>query len=88
MLLTIDSPRTRVPLERGQISRLRGARDARLSSGCGTLWVTIDHDPRDIILELGEGFELRSDEQVVICALGGPAVLELRPGAAAAGVRR
>lgn len=82
-MMSIDSHRTRVPLERGQISRLSGARDARLSSGCGTLWVTIDHDPRDIILEPGESFELRSDEQVVICALGGPAVLELRSAAIA-----
>lgn len=82
--MLIDIPRTRLLLERGQFSRLTGAAHAVLSSRCGTLWVTIDHDARDIVLEPGQRFEVPSAEPLLVSALGGPAVMELRP----AGQRR
>ncbi|MET0518267.1 MAG: DUF2917 domain-containing protein [Burkholderiaceae bacterium] len=81
--MLIDSPRTRLLLERGQFSRLSGVAHAHLASRCGTLWITIDHDARDIVLEPGQGFEVPSAETLLISALGGPAVMELRPAAAA-----
>jgi hypothetical protein len=77
MLIATD--RTRMLLERGQSTRLTHAAAAHLSSAAGTLWVTIDHDARDIILEPGQGFTVRSSEAVTISALSGPAVLDLRP---------
>lgn len=77
--MLIDTPRARLTLERGQTSRLTGVARAHLSSAAGTLWVTIDHDRRDIVLEAGQDFEIDSSEAVLVCALGGPAVMELRP---------
>lgn len=80
MLIATD--RTRMLLERGQSTRLTGAAAARLSSAAGTLWVTIDNDPRDIVLEPGDGFDVASGEPLLVEALGGPAVLDLRPAEA------
>jgi hypothetical protein len=66
-------------LQRGQTSRLAHARATHVHSMAGTLWITIDHDPRDIVLEAGQGFTVCSDEPVTISALRGPAVLDLTP---------
>jgi len=82
--MLIDVPRTRLLLQRGQISRLPEARATNLCSAAGTLWVTIDHDARDIVLEPGQCFTVQSDEGVTISALSGPAVLDLRPAEAGA----
>jgi hypothetical protein len=79
MLTATATAQTRMLLQRGQTSRLADARATHLSSASGTLWVTIDHDARDIILEPGQGFTVRSSEAVTISALSGPAVLDLRP---------
>lgn len=76
------APATRLLLQRGQTSRLPTARAARLCSACGTLWITIDHDRRDIVLEPGQCFTVGSQEAVTVSALAGPAVLDLRPAAA------
>ncbi|HEX5687986.1 MAG TPA: DUF2917 domain-containing protein [Ideonella sp.] len=77
--MLIATARTRMLLERGQSTRLTDAGSAHLTSAAGTLWVTIDNDPRDIVLEAGDGFDVASDASLLVEALGGPAVLELRP---------
>ena len=77
--MLINATRTRLMLERGQSTRLTGAAQARLASAGGTLWVTIDNDPRDIVLEPGDAFEVTSDEPLIVCALGGPAMLDVQP---------
>lgn len=77
--MLIDTAQTRLLLQRGQTSRLPDARATRLASVAGTLWITIDHDTRDIVLEPGQAFIVRSGEPVTISALSGPAVLDLRP---------
>lgn len=82
--MLIDVPHTRLLLQRGQTSRLPEARATRLCSTAGTLWITIDHDARDIVLEPGQCFMVQSDEAVTVSALSGPAVLDLRPHAAGA----
>ena len=80
--MLIDVPRTHLLLQRGQTSRLPDARATHLCSAAGTLWITVDHDPRDIVLEPGQCFVVPSDEIVTIRALSGPAVLDLRPATA------
>lgn len=80
--MLIDLPRTHLLLQRGQTSRLPDARATHLCSAAGTLWITVDHDPRDIVLEPGQCFIVPSDEMVTISALSGPAVLDLRPAQA------
>lgn len=82
--MLIDAPRTHLLLQRGQTSRLPDARATHLCSAAGTLWITVDHDPRDIVLEPGQCFIVPSDEMVTISALSGPAVLDLRPAPASA----
>lgn len=75
--MLIDTHYTRLMLERGQSTRLTGARASRLASLDGTLWITIDNDPRDIVLEPGDALDVFGDEPLLVCALGGPATLEL-----------
>lgn len=70
---------TRLLLQRGQASRLPEAGAARLRSAAGTLWITLDHDRRDIVLEPGQCFTLQGGEAVTVSALSGPAVLDLQP---------
>lgn len=82
--MLIDVAQTRLLLQRGQTSRLPEARASQLCSAAGTLWVTIDHDARDIVLEPGQCFTVRSSEAVTVSALSGPAVLDLRPADAGA----
>lgn len=78
----IETAQTRLRLEPGTSTRLLGARHARLLSAAGTVWITIDRDSRDIVLGPGQSFEVDRPEAVLICALGGPALLELSPAAA------
>ncbi|MBV8035828.1 DUF2917 domain-containing protein [Roseateles sp.] len=82
--MLIDPPLTRLLLQRGQTSRLPKAHATHLCSAAGTLWVTIDRDPRDIVLEAGQCFTVRGREGITVSALSGPAVLDLRPAAAGA----
>lgn len=76
--MLIDIPHTRLILQRGQTSRLSEARAARLCSAQGTLWITIDHDARDIVLEPGQCFVVPNDRGVTVSALTPDAVLDLR----------
>lgn len=77
--MLMNTPHTRLLLQRGQTSRLPSARATHLSSAAGTLWVTIDHDARDFILEPGQGLNVQGGEAVTVSALSGPAVLDLHP---------
>ncbi|MGM9490115.1 DUF2917 domain-containing protein [Ideonella sp. YS5] len=78
MLITARS--TRLLIEPGQSTRLSEARAARLASVAGTLWVTVDNDPRDVVLEVGDSFEIPDDASLLVSSLGGPAVMDLLPG--------
>ena len=49
------------------------ARGRRIESGLGRVWITIDGDPRDIVLEPGEGFKVDRDSVALISALHGNA---------------
>ncbi|HEV6965997.1 DUF2917 domain-containing protein [Roseateles sp.] len=78
--MLIDTAQTRLLLQRGQTCSLARATAARLCSASGTLWITMDHDMRDIVLEPGQCFTVDRDEQLTISALSGPAVLHLHRG--------
>lgn len=84
--MPIDAPRTRLLLQRGQTSRLpeAEARAAHLCSAAGTLWITIDHDTRDIVLEPGQCFIVPGARGVTVSALSARAVLDMWPAAEAA----
>mmetsp|Transcript_39212 Transcript_39212/g.92239 ORF Transcript_39212/g.92239 Transcript_39212/m.92239 type:complete len:137 (+) Transcript_39212:696-1106(+) len=72
---------THLLLQRGQASRLPLAGARQLRSVAGTLWITVDHDRRDIVLEPGQSVHLQGGEGVTVSALQGPAVLDLHPAA-------
>lgn len=49
----------------------------------GTLWVTLDHDPRDIVLEAGQRYVGDVHQRALVSALGASsiAVTQARPAA-------
>jgi hypothetical protein len=53
----------------------------------GSLWVTLDGDPRDIVLDAGDHFTATEDRRALIYALG-PASLSLSMASAARPARR
>lgn len=73
----IETAQTRLRLEPGTSTRLLGARHARLLSAAGTVWITIDRDSRDIVLGPGQSFDVDRAGDLLVCALGGPALLDL-----------
>jgi hypothetical protein len=53
----------------------------------GSLWVTLDGDPRDIVLDAGDHFTATEHRRALIYALG-PATLSLSMASAARPARR
>jgi hypothetical protein len=67
--MLIDTAQARVPLARGQFTRLTLTPRSRLRGIAGQTWITLDHDPRDIVLGPGEEFVADSAGQAIACAL-------------------
>lgn len=72
-------------LLKGDLLRLAGRRGQRISSRRGTLWLTQDGDPDDIVLGPGESHTLDADGPVLIQALDRASVsvqppTPMRPG--------
>jgi len=87
MLLT--TRHARFSLARNQAARLSRARDTSVRCVDGVAWITLDGDPRDIVLERGQSFVVDSNADVLVFALRGPAAVELdAPAAPAAPARR
>ncbi len=74
----INTPSARLAVAARRSLRLNAARGARLRAVQGTLWVTIDNDPRDIVLEPGESFTVESDRPLVVMPLGACATLDVK----------
>jgi len=81
----INTPNARLALAARRSLRLKDARGARLRAVRGTLWVTIDNDPRDIVLDPGESFVVDSDRPLVVMPIGDCAAVDVRSAAAPAG---
>jgi hypothetical protein len=75
---------TTLNLPRNASSRLSNAAATRLHVVDGVAWITIDGDPRDIVLERGRSFDVDSDAEVIVFALGGPVAVEVHAPAEAA----
>ena len=52
---------------------------ARVHASAGTVWITIDDDPRDIVLEAGESFEFDSAKPALLSSLHGTATACVEP---------
>jgi hypothetical protein len=48
---------------------LRDAQGTRITCQDGCLWVTLDHDPRDIVLEAGQSFTVPDRRRTLVYAL-------------------
>jgi hypothetical protein len=82
-LMRLDTPRARLDLRHNDVATLRHACRTRLDVLEGVAWVTIDRDPRDIVLTRGQSFMVDSSENVIVNALQGDAVVDvLAPGRA------
>ena len=82
MVFEIDSPR--IPLAACGLARLRDAQATRIVCETGTVWITIDNDPRDIVLSSGQSFVVDRRAGVVIYALEDTSLCIVEPGARAA----
>ena len=74
----INSPSARLQLAAQRGLRLKDARGAKLRAVQGTLWVTIDNDLRDIVLDPGETFVVDSDQPLVVMPLGDCATVDVK----------
>jgi len=68
-----------VPIRKGQIHRLQGRRGHRIEALAGSLWVTLDHDLRDIVIEPGDGFDIDREGDTLVSALSDARYLVLDP---------
>jgi len=79
----INTPSARLGLAARRGLRLKDARGAKLRAVQGTLWVTIDNDLRDIVLDPGESFVVDSDAPLVVMPLGECATVDVKSAASA-----
>jgi hypothetical protein len=64
-----------VSLPARQLFEIPDASSARILCTSGCLWLTLDDDPRDIILEPGDGFETGERRRALLYAMQGSAFL-------------
>jgi hypothetical protein len=72
-----------VCLAKSQAVTLTDARGAEIKCRSGALWITQDHDQRDIVLQAGESFTLDRGDPAIVWALAASSVEVLparRPG--------
>jgi Protein of unknown function (DUF2917) len=79
----INTPNARLALAAHRGLRLKDARGARLRAVHGTLWITIDSDLRDIVLDPGESFVVDSNQPLVVMPLGDCATVDVKSAAQA-----
>ena len=74
----INTPNARLALAARRGLRLKDARGAKLRAVQGTLWVTLDNDPRDIVLDPGQSFVVDSNSALVVMPLGDCATVDVK----------
>jgi hypothetical protein len=73
----LDLHQALVPLTSPVPLRLQSARGTRVRSLAGTLWVTVDGDDIDHVLQRGESWVVDSDAPVLVAPLQGTATVGL-----------
>jgi hypothetical protein len=58
-----------IVLRKGEIRRIPNSLGRRIEALSGSLWVTIDNDVRDIVVEPGEGFSVDRSGDTLISAM-------------------
>ena len=57
-----------VTLPARQLFEIADAAGVRVLCTAGSLWLTLDHDPRDIILQPGDSFEAEAPRRLLLYA--------------------
>jgi hypothetical protein len=73
----INTAHARLAVDDRRGLRLNAARGTMLRAVKGTLWITIDNDQRDIVLDPGEQFAVDTDAPLFVMALGERATLDV-----------
>ena len=68
-------PSARVDLVRGGVVRLPDGPGTRIVALAGTLWITLEDDPRDVLVEAGAAFVVDRGGLTLVCAIAGPAAV-------------
>ena len=62
-----------IDLQPGQSLRLQDAMGKRIAVLQGHIWITQDHDPRDVVIAAGDDFVIDRPGLALITPLDGPA---------------
>ena len=88
--MTHPSHQVRVELPKAGMLRLHDMSGVELHCLSGTLWLTLDSDPKDVVLKAGESFVTTARRPAIVYALAPASARLLRPAGAfpAAGAPR
>jgi hypothetical protein len=75
--MRLDLKQPILSLETGQVLTLQDAAGRRISARSGTVWVTEEGRPHDLIVEGGDSIVLERDGRTVVQALA-PSVVAIR----------
>jgi hypothetical protein len=75
----VELDRPAINLDRNEIAAFENARGARILCTFGALWITLDDDRRDIVLETGESFDVDRDGRVLVMATQPSSLVVLQP---------
>ena len=75
--MLLDTDNARLTLQRDALARLADACGTRLDCVDGVAWITVDGEPRDIVLTRGQSHVVDSSADVIVCAINGPAAIEV-----------
>lgn len=68
----------RIHVQRGGLIRLGDAEGTTVRCLSGAVWVTLERDDRDILLEPGQEFSIDRAGLSLVCAIAGPAEVSIR----------
>lgn len=75
--MLLDTANARLILQHNEMARLASACNTRVECVSGVAWITIDGDPRDVVLSRGESFIVESSAPVIVHAIQGSADVRL-----------
>lgn len=81
--MTTEQPLMDLALQPRALFSVPDAADLRIRCRSGTVWITLDHDPRDIVLEAGDSFTGDSHRRAVVYAMDRACIAISRPHAPA-----
>jgi hypothetical protein len=61
-----DVPTVTLPAR--QLFEVTDAAGVRILCTAGSLWLTLDHDPRDVVLQAGDSFEVEAPRRLLLYA--------------------